>query len=89
MSPLGPKKVKNDPKNKLKSNFTIEENIENKGCSTTWVDPKTVFEPYSDSKNRPLELQKVKNDPKIRIGWSIENESCSTKWVDPKTTVEL
>ena len=32
---IEPKKVKNDPKNKLKSNFTIEENIENKGCSTT------------------------------------------------------
>ena len=75
--------------------MTIEENIENKSCSTTWVDSKTVFEPYSDSKNRPLEPQKVKNDPKIksnskvRIEWSIEKESCSTKWVDPKTTVEL
>ena len=34
-SPLGPKKVRNDPKIKLSSKFTIEENIENKSFSTT------------------------------------------------------
>ena len=36
-SPLGPKKVKNDPQNKSKSKVRIEENIGNKSCSTTYV----------------------------------------------------
>ena len=44
-SPLGPQKVKSDPKIKSKSKVKVEENIENKICSTTQVDPKTVFEP--------------------------------------------
>ena len=79
---------------KSKSKVTIEENIENKSCSTTWVDPQTDFEPYPDHKKSPLGLQKVKNDPKIesnskvRIEGIIENESCSTTWVDPETVVE-
>ena len=34
-SPLGPKKVKNDPKIKSKSNVGIEGSIENESCSTT------------------------------------------------------
>ena len=34
-SPLGPQKVKNDPKIKSKSNVRIEGNIENESCSTT------------------------------------------------------
>ena len=34
-SPLGPQKVKNDPKNKSKSNVRIEGNIENESCSST------------------------------------------------------
>ena len=65
--------------------------MENKICSTTWVDPKTVFEPYPDPKNSPLGPQKVKNDPKfesksnVRIEGNIENESCSNTRVDPKT----
>ena len=42
-SPLGPQKVKNDPKIKSKSKVRIEENIENKSYSTSWVVPKTVF----------------------------------------------
>ena len=46
--PLGLQPVKNDPKNKSKSKTRIEENIENKMFSTTWVDPKTVFERYPD-----------------------------------------
>ena len=45
-SPLGPKKVKNDPKIKSKSKVRIEINIENESYSTTWVDPKTIVEPY-------------------------------------------
>ena len=42
-SPLGPPKIKNDPKIKSKSNVRIEGNIENESCSTTKVDPKTLF----------------------------------------------
>ena len=34
-SPLGPQKVKNDPKIKSKSKVRIERNIENENCSTT------------------------------------------------------
>ena len=51
-SPLGPQKVKNDPKIKSKSNVRIEGNTENESCSTTWVDPKIVFEKgYVDKSN--------------------------------------
>ena len=31
-----------------KLNIEIDENIENESCSTTWVDPNTVFEPFPD-----------------------------------------
>ena len=68
--------------------------MENKSWSTIWVDPKTVFEPYTYPKNRPLGSQKVKSYPKIksksngRIEGTIENKSCSTTWVDPKTVFE-
>ena len=48
--PLGPQKVKNDPKIKSKTNIRIERNIENESCSTTWVDHKTVFELYPNPK---------------------------------------
>ena len=34
-SPLGPQKVKNDPKIESKSNVKIERNKENESCSTT------------------------------------------------------
>ena len=34
-SPLGPQKVKNDPKIESKSNVRIERNKENESCSTT------------------------------------------------------
>ena len=34
-SPLGPQKVKNDPKIKSKSNIRIEGNIEDETCLTT------------------------------------------------------
>ena len=62
----------------------MEKYIENENCSTTWVDPKTVFEPFPNPKNSPLGPQKVKNDPKIKSKWNIrieknkEDESCST-----------
>ena len=38
-------------------------NIQNEVYSTTWVNPKTVFEPYTYSKDSTLGPQKVKNDP--------------------------
>ena len=65
-----------------------------KSCSITGVEPKTVFEPYSDPKNSQLGPQKGKNDPQIksisnvRIKGNIANESCCTIWVDPKTIFE-
>ena len=59
-SPLGPQKVKNDPKIKSKSNVRIERNKENESCSTTWVDPKLVVEPYPNPKNSPLGPPKLK-----------------------------
>ena len=81
---LGPQKVKNDPKIESKSNVRIEGNIENQSYLTTWVDPKTVIEPYPNPMNSQLGPQKVKNDPKIesksndRIESNKEDESCST-----------
>ena len=42
----------------------IEVTVENKSCSTSCSDPKTVFEHYPDPKNRPLGPQKVKSDHK-------------------------
>ena len=88
ISPLGPKKVRNDPKIKLSSKFTIEENIENKSFSNTLVDPKTVFELYPNPKNTPLEPQKVKNDPKKVPFWlpKVKNDpkikSKSKAWIE-------
>ena len=88
---IGAQKVVIDPEIKRKSKVTIEENIENKNCSTTWVDPQTEFEPYPDHKKSPLGLQKVKNYPEIKskskvtIEENIENKSFSTTYVDPKT----
>ena len=75
-SPLGPQKVKSDPKSMSKSNVRIERNKE--------ADPKTVVEPYFKPKNSPLGPQKVKKDPemksnsKVIIERNIENESHST-----------
>ena len=86
-----PQKVKNYPKIESKSNVRIERNKENESCSTTWVDPKSVVEPYPSLKNSPLGPQKVKNDPKIESKSNVEiernkeNESSSTTWVDPKS----
>ena len=52
-------KVKNKPKFKSNSNVWIEGIIENESYSTTWVDPKTVFEPYPDTVNSQIEPQKL------------------------------
>ena len=48
-----------------KSKVRIEENIENKSCSTTWVDPKAVFWKLTLLQNSQIGPQNVKNDPKI------------------------
>ena len=90
ISPLGPQKIENDPKIKSKSKVTIEVNIENKSCSTTWVDPKTFFEPYPGPKNSPLGSQKLKNDPKtksklkFRIEQNLENKNFLTRYKPKK-----
>ena len=60
-----PKKVKDYPKIKSHSKVRSEGIIEDKSYSTTWVDPKTAFEPYPNPKNSPLGPQKVKNDAKF------------------------
>ena len=57
-SPLGPLKVKNDPKIKSKSNVRIEGNIENESFSTKWVDHKPVINPHPNPKSSPLGPQK-------------------------------
>ena len=63
--PLGPQTDKKDPKIKSKSNVRIERNKENEICLTTWVDPKTVFEPFPEPKNSPPGPQKSKMTPKL------------------------
>ena len=46
--------------------------IENENCSTTWVDPKTVFEPYPNPKNSPIWPQKVKMTWKLSPNQMLE-----------------
>ena len=58
----------------------IERNKENESWSTTWLDPETVVNPYSNPK--------IRSNSNVRIQGIIENESCSTTWVDPKTIFE-
>ena len=61
----------------------IEGNIEIESCSTTWVDPKTVFQPYPDPKIAYYAPQKVKNDPKIKSKSNVRIEGNIKKWEDP------
>ena len=81
---MGPQKVKNYPKIRSKSNVRIEGNIENESCSTTQIDPRTVFKPYPNPNKSPLLPHNVKNDRKIRSKSNVriernkENESYST-----------
>ena len=99
----GPKNKK-DPKIKSKSNIIIERNIENKSCSTTLLDLKTLFNPNLTPKivesqpdsikpiKAPKRQKQSKNQVKFkcyRILKFIENKSCSTTLVAPKTVVEL
>ena len=59
----------------------MERNKENESCSTTLLDPKTVFELFPNPKISPLGPQKVKNDPKnkskskVRIDENKKNRS--------------
>ena len=52
-----PEKVKSDPKIKSKSKGRIEENVKNKSCLTTRVDPKQFL--------NPTPTQKVKTSLKL------------------------
>jgi len=70
--PIRAPKSQKDPKIKSNSNVRIQGNIENKSCSTTWVHPKTVFEPFP--KIPPLGPQKVKNDHKIKSKSNVRME---------------
>ena len=66
-TPLGPQKVKNDPKIKSKSKEGQNWNKYRKWkLYNSLSRPKTAVEPYPNPKNSPLGPQKVKNDPKIK-----------------------
>ena len=80
-SPWGPQKDKNDPKIKSNSNVTIQGIIENESCSTTWVDPKTVFESHIEPEKSLLGPKKVKNKPKIKYQTSEWKETKKIKVV--------
>ena len=45
----------------------VKGNIENESCSTTWVNQKTVVEPYSDPKSSTLGPQEDKSDRKEQM----------------------
>ena len=60
--PLWSQKVKNYPKIKSDSKVRSEGIIENKSCSTAWVDLKTVLEPYTPT---PKIAQKITTTPKL------------------------
>ena len=68
---------KNHPKIRTNSNFKIQGIIENESCSTTCVDPKTVFESHIKPKYSPLGPKKVKNYP-VRNEGNKDNKSCCT-----------
>ena len=59
----------------------IEENIENKSCLSTKLDPKTDFETHPRPKNNPLGPQK---DPTIK---SIQKSELKDMW--KKIVVQL
>ena len=63
---MAPKTKKVYPK-LSKNQMKIDDNIENESCSTTWVDPKTVFEPFPNPKKSPLGPKKVKKLPQKLI----------------------
>ena len=75
---------------KSNSNVRFQGIIENESCSTTWVNPKTVFEPHIELENSPLDLKKSETNPKLSQNQvselkETENKKCCTIWVDAKT----
>ena len=60
------KNSKMTPKLSQNQKSEVTKTIERKIFTNTWVDPKTVLEPYQDPKNSPLGPEKLKNDPKIK-----------------------
>ena len=73
---MRPPKAKNDPKgDQIK--VSIEESIGNTSGLALWVDPKTVFGPYSNTKNIPFVAKKTQKTPKI-ANWGPQK---------PKTTL--
>ena len=58
------RKVKN-PQIQVKFKSQNWKNIEYKSCSTTWADPKTVFEPYPDCQKQSISAPKAHNDPDL------------------------
>ena len=63
---LDPQKNKNDPQNS-NLNVRIQGIIDNESCSTTILDPKTVFEPTSTPKVAHSVPQKPKKTPKLKL----------------------
>ena len=74
--PLGPQKVKNDPRIKSKTNVIIEGNIENKSYSTTWVDKKAQH------------YHKIRSKTKVIIEEGTENKTFSSLREGPKRVFE-
>ena len=63
-----------NPKIKTNSNVRIQGEMENENCSTTCVEPKTVFEPPIEPKNSPIGLLKVKKNPPIKLKSNVRIE---------------
>ena len=53
-SPLGPQKLKNEPKIKSNSNVRIEGIIENESCLITWDRAKNRFQTLLQPPNQPI-----------------------------------
>ena len=71
-------KVKNDPKIKSKNKVVIEENLRNKRCLSTWVQPKTVFNPTLTPK-LALKLSLIEEN--------LKNKKCLSTWVQSNTVL--
>ena len=57
-----PQKVKNDPKIKSKSKVRIEENVENKTYSTTYLDPRNQKDPLIRSRTKVIIERTIENN---------------------------
>ena len=86
-SPLGLQKVKIDPKIKSNSKVRIEWIIENKSCSATSVDPKTIFLTLTRTQQKLAHqgLKYLKIIPKTSQNKKLQlkKKRCSTTWADP------